>query len=139
MSHGDANSNAPPPESNPEIYTYFAVSPPADDRGHYQCYCAHPYTVPDLSDSSDSDGDHQHMYTVRCTNSFTQQDDEAGWTLCLHCRPSPELLYARSFQVGEFAEECIALNQIHVDLDPPLHYGYYMEATQINQRLRRVQ
>ena len=58
-------------------------------------------------------------------------------TLCVHCRPSPDLLYARSFQVAEFAEEYIALHQI--DPDPPLHYGYYMEETQLNQRLRRVQ
>ena len=26
-----------------------------------------------------------------------------------------------------------------IDLDPPLHYGFYMEETQLNQRLRRVQ
>ena len=130
--HGPAT---PPPDDNPDVYAYFSVGPPDDNR--YQCYCSHPYTEPASSESDGSDGDDPGTFTLRCTNSFTQQDYEAGWTLCVHCRPSPALLYGRAFQVAELATQYI--EQCRMDLHPPTINGYYIEETQLNPRLRGVQ
>ena len=134
MSHPQSRST-PPPDDNPYVYAYFSVGPPDDDR--YQCYCSHPYTEPASSESEDSDGDNPGTFTLRCTNSFTQRDYEAGWTLCIHCRPSA-LLYGRAFQVAELATQCMKQQGSPVHRCSPIN-GYYVEETQLNPRLRGVQ
>ena len=125
----------PPSDANPDAYAYFSVGPPVDNR--YQCYCAHPYTEPASSESEDSDGDNPATFTLRCTNSFTQADYAAGWTLCTHCRPSPALLYGRACQVARLATECMEQNGFPTHRCSPIN-GYYVEETQLNPRLRGV-
>ena len=143
MAHMGDPHDAPPADSHPDIYAYFrGEDPPVDNR--YQCYCSHPYVEPASSGSSDSEGDKPATYTLRCTNSFTQQDYESGWTLCEQCRPSPALLYARAWQVGECAEQHIRLHDLGARMVDSYYLaymvnGYYLEATQLNPRLRGVQ
>ena len=132
----DPNSETPwPPYCiMPDYYTYLAIAvdPPRDSC--YQCHCAHVFRIPE-SDGDEDDPDHsqQELYTVRCTNSFTQQDYAAGWTLCTDCRPTEELIYAWAFQIRFETENIIANNQII--LNPTLHYGYY--AVLVRERLRQ--
>ena len=126
----------PPPDDNPDVYAYFSVDPPSDNR--YQCYCAHPYTEPASSESEGSEGDNPATFTLRCTNSFTQDDYEAGWTLCVHCRPSPALLYGRAFQVAELATQYMEQQGFPVHRGSPIN-GHYVIETQLNPRLRGVQ
>ena len=116
----------------PEIYTYIYVDPPEDSR--YQCYCTHLYRIPE------SDGDKTHpdhlqdpLFTVRCTNSFTQADYAAGWTLCADCRPPADMIQGWAYQIRLAVEDIISTESII--LNPSMHWGYY--AALVQERLKR--
>ena len=135
MSHSDVNPNAPPPDSNPDIYAYFAVAPQMMTT---TSAIVHILTRPPTSPSHQTVTETTQVRTQSVALTHLRNKTMRQGGLCAYTAGCLQSFFMPGpFQVGDFPEEYIALHQI--DLDLPLHHSLYMEATQRNYRLRHVQ